>query len=193
MKNTYKFWILFLLVVYFFAGYRIIGSLPHYISIKGSIFLDYMIPLIPFFIVFYLAGYLFVFLPVFIVKNRRQFNKLSLMYFLIITVSFIMFNVLPVELERIWATGSDLFSRITLFQQRIDSRFNNFPSLHVALNMFSFLIVKSKSKKLAGYLFPLFVLIVISTLLVKQHIIIDVAGGIIMALIFYWAYKKYGA
>ena len=164
-------------MAYFFVGYRIVGLFPHLHSIKPEIILDSLIPLVPFFIIFYVFGYIFVFIPTLLINERREFYSLAKTYFLIISLSFLVFLAVPIELQRNYATENNLLSRVTLFQQRVDTRFNNFPSLHVALNLFSFLVIKNKNSKLGKSLLPLIILIIASTLFVKPSPSVSVVFG----------------
>lgn len=149
--------------------------------INGATSIDRALPLVPEFIVFYMLGYLFVLVPCFAVKERRAFQAAIVAFCLMMAVAFVMFRYLPIQMEKTYATGGDWFSRLAYFQQSQDTRYNNFPSLHVALNVYAYAIIAWQWPGLGrGWLVPP-VLIVLSTLLVKQHLVVDVIGGIGLA------------
>jgi membrane-associated phospholipid phosphatase len=184
-----RFIVALLMFIYFEIGYiwsaRDVSSYAY----DGAIWLDSVLPLVPFFIVFYMLGYLFVFSPCFTLKNKVDFYWGTAIFFLILSISFLIFKHFPVVMEKTIATSSDGFSQLTQFQQKADTKFNNFPSLHVSLNLFAFFIFTHNTKKLFWAVLPLPILIIASTLLVKQHLIIDVVGGVTLALLAYQLFK----
>jgi membrane-associated phospholipid phosphatase len=58
---------------------------------------------------------------------------------------------------------------------------NAFPSLHVSLTILAVLFVFARSWKWGVRLLPLGVLIILSTLFIKQHAVVDVIGGLLLA------------
>jgi membrane-associated phospholipid phosphatase len=184
-----------LVFIYFELGYLWSGS-GHgpYDSINASFAIDEAIPLVPFFIVFYMLGYLFVFLPCFLLKEKSEFFWGVVTFILMLSVSFLIFKYYPVHMYKTYAIGTDGFSKLTYFQQKADVSYNNCPSLHVALNLFSWLILLHRWPKVVVWIIPLPILIILSTLFVKQHLFVDVMGGICVALFgyFFWrALVKY--
>ncbi|MBW3000100.1 phosphatase PAP2 family protein [Candidatus Woesearchaeota archaeon] len=186
-----KILVFFLLVGYFLLFYNILGYIPHYASLEAATFIDKIIPLVPFFVIFYLIGFVFSIVPLFITEEKKEFYWLAFNYFLILTVSFVMFVLIPIEFKKDFVLGTDFFSRLIESVQAVDSDFNNFPSLHVSLNFFTVLFVKDKNPKLGLWLLPIPILIIFSTMFVKQHLFIDVIGGIVIAALFFYIFKRY--
>lgn len=187
----HKLFIFSSVLLYFLVVYNGMGFLPRYASFSATTFIDNFIPLMPSFIIFYMIGYVFVALPVFFVKEKKEMSWLGLIFFLMLTFSFLMFMLVPIEMNKTLADGNGFLSKVTLLQQQVDTTFNNFPSLHVSLNLFAFLFIRDKNKKWGNYLFLVMVLIVISTLFVKQHLFVDVIGGVFVGTFFYGFYNKY--
>lgn len=74
----------------------------------------------------------------------------------------------------------------------IDAADNLFPSIHCLVSWFCFLAVKGQKKIPIWYKavsFILAVLVFLSTLFTKQHVIVDVAGGIFLAQGCFWIGK----
>jgi len=186
---TLRFIVALLMFIYFEISYIWASRGVSHYAYDGAIWLDGVLPLVPFFIVFYMLGYLFVFSPCFTLKNKVDFYWGTAIFFLILSISFLIFKHFPVVMDKTIATSNDGFSQLTQFQQKADTKFNNFPSLHVSLNLFAFLIFTHNTKKLFWAVLPLPILIIASTLLVKQHLIIDVVGGVILALLAYKLFK----
>ncbi|MGB5212000.1 MAG: phosphatase PAP2 family protein [Gammaproteobacteria bacterium] len=143
--------------------------------------LDRWLPLVPEFIVFYMLGYIFVLVPCLAVRRRHDFYAATVCFCLILAVGFLCFRYLPVHMDKPLATGGEWFARWTRFQQAVDTPYNNFPSLHVALNVFAFGLLSWQARKQSWWWLPIPVLIVLSTLLVKQHLVLDVLAGLLLA------------
>ena len=169
------------ITLFFQLGYVWASKGHHIASMSGgNTALDGMIPLVPIFIVPYIAGYFFVFAPLLLLSDRKDYYWGSTIFIAVLSIGFLSFKFFPVLLDRSYATGDDIFSKITLLQKKIDTPLNNCPSFHVALNTYCWgsLYIKYGKKMLQWIWIP--ALIIASTLLVKQHLIIDVIGGIIL-------------
>jgi membrane-associated phospholipid phosphatase len=171
-----------LTLIYFQVGYKW-GYRSHDGAgvIDGLTGLDAMLPLVPGFIVFYMLGYFFVFAPCFVVRERHAFRAAIVAFCVCMAVGFVVFRYFPIEMQKTYATGDDWFSKLAYFQQSKDTAYNNFPSLHVGLNVYAYALIAWQSRKINPAWLVLPVLIIISTLLVKQHLVIDVLGGLVLA------------
>jgi len=78
---------------------------------------------------------------------------------------------------------------------RIDAADNLFPSIHCLTSWFCYIAVRKNKKISEGYRYlSLFIALSIcmSTLTTKQHVIVDVAGGIGLSEISYFLVEKTG-
>ncbi len=178
------------LLVYFAGGYALVGWFNEHFAhpLHAATALDRALPLIPAFVVFYLLGDVFVFGVLFVVRDRRTFDVAAIAMAMMLTVAFLTFLLFPIEMHKQIALGNDLFSRLTRFQQVTDTGFNTFPSLHVALNTFAYLVMVRERPRWRWRLLPVLVLIILSTLFVKQHLVVDVIGGLVLAACGYGAF-----
>ena len=110
------------------------------------------------------------------------YYKYIVSYVLITIIANIIFIVCPTTVNRPTVSGNDIFSIMTKIVFFVDNEpLNCFPSLHCAI---SFLwIIYTLSMKNSNKYFKLFItiisiLIIISTLFIKQHVFIDMIGGI---------------
>jgi membrane-associated phospholipid phosphatase len=67
----------------------------------------------------------------------------------------------------------------------IDPPFNTFPSLHVSLATLATLVVWQHNPRLGRWMALGATVLTLSTFLVKQHFIIDAAGGVAVAVLWY--------
>jgi membrane-associated phospholipid phosphatase len=147
----------------------------------AATWLDGQIPLVPLFIVFYMLGYFFVLSPAFILRERCDFQAGIAVFVLMLGCAFLIFHLFPVYMHKQIAMGSDFFSSLTRHQQRMDVPYNNLPSLHVTLNVYAWLLIFHQAGRRALWWLPLPICIVVSTVLVKQHLLLDLLGGLVLA------------
>ncbi|MBS3108167.1 phosphatase PAP2 family protein [Candidatus Woesearchaeota archaeon] len=143
------------------------------------------IPFIPEFVFIYLMVFLVIFVPFFFVRKMDFYFAMAKSYIFVIIVSCIIYLLYPAELPR-YEYAMDTFSGWALnLLYAFDMPHNLLPSMHVSMAFLSSFIVNSYSKKYGIFLIALSVLISISTLFIKQHYILDVVTGFILALIGY--------
>ena len=183
------------LLAYFRWGYLASGSVNrhHPDPLTADIFLDHLIPLMPSFILFYMLGYVFVAAPMFLIHERREAYLYAAVFWVLLTVSFLIFTQLPIAMDKDIAVGRDWLSRLTRFQQQVDTRYNNLPSLHVSLNVFTYLFLRYKRPWLGRWLIWVVPFVVASTLLVKQHLVVDCLSGMMAGILAYLLYRRLAA
>jgi len=158
---------------------------------------DNAIPFVKEFIVPYVAWYGFIFfvMAYLCFKDRRTYYITLTCYALGLASSFITFYFFQTTVPRPEVMGSDVFSKMVLRIYGADQPYNCFPSIHV---LTSFLMVKAVSastfRSTANLLAVWFsaVMIIVSTLLVKQHVILDAVSGIIYADLIFRLVNAYG-
>jgi len=187
MNFKKRFWISLHFVLVFFTSYFLVDLIPKSRVYNLTIFIDSLIPLVSFFVLFYFFSYFFALIPFWIVKKDNELKNLFFTYCGILLISLFFYIFFPVKMERV-LLPSDIFSQFLNLWYLYDSPFNNFPSLHVAFGVFSSLFIYNKTRNM--WLLPLFVLIIVSPLLVKQHYFVDFLGGAALACFGYYVYKK---
>jgi len=181
--------------IYFEVGY-LWGQRGHSVatSYYGNSEWDALVPLIPEFIVPYTLGYIFVLVPMFLFRQKADYVWGASVFIIGMSLAFLVFKFSPVYMDKEYATGSDIFSRLTFHQQDSDTDYNNCPSLHVSLNLYCWILLFMKFGRSMLWLIWMPLTIMASTVLVKQHLLIDIAGGIVwgglMGAGFYWARYK---
>ena len=76
---------------------------------------------------------------------------------------------------------TDLFNWGVSLVYSLDQPLNAFPSLHVAIPVIATLFIYLRNRKLGIYLLPVTMLVILSTVFIKQHAVFDVVGGLILA------------
>lgn len=144
------------------------------------------IPFVPEAVFIYLLIFPFFLAPVFLIEKYRDFLLVAGVYFNLVTVSVIIFFVFPTTMERPAATVSGLAGKILNAVWVIDGKNNLFPSLHVSSVVFIALANGYFCRKSRLMSAVLALIISLSTLLVKQHTILDVLGGAVFGFGAFW-------
>lgn len=98
-------------------------------------------------------------------------------------VCFVTFRLFQTTVPRPVVPGQDIFMQLTRMVYQLDNPYNTFPSIHVMTSYIVFLGSKRTQKcsqKISWLAQGTAVLIILSTLFLKQHTLLDVAGGIIL-------------
>lgn len=156
--------------------------------------IDENIPFFPAFIFVYLTSYIIVFMPYFFIREEKEFKKTAWAYIVTLMIGYFIFLIYPVKMIRpeVLINGqlNGFFSQITTWFYALDQPYNNFPSLHVAMSFLSAGACFKFNKKY-WWLFLWAGAIAISTLLVKQHYVLDVLGGaVLFGGVYWWVMRR---
>jgi len=155
--------------------------------------IDDFIPFIPVFVVPYFMWYLFIIAVgvYFLLKSKEDLRKTFLSINISMVLTLIIYLLFPsYQSLRPLSYGGDIFSQWVKFLQAGDSSSCVCPSLHVSVCITLFLGVAScvPLKRKAGMKILAFILTVFicsSTVLIKQHSIVDVEAGVLMSVLVY--------
>lgn len=147
---------------------------------------DSTIPLIPWTIVIYYGCFLHWGLHYICVaklgnRNTRQFYAAD---FLIKSVSFLFFLCLPTVMHRPEVTGTGFWDDAIRFLYWMDKPYNLFPSIHCSVSWLCWISVRKNTQVPKWYrYFALIAAIAVclSTLTTRQHVLVDIAGGLLVA------------
>lgn len=175
-------------VVYYVASGSVVAKTGNFLTI-----LDSKIPFFPEFIYVYFSLYLMFivyfgyFLQYF--EKREVWTKLIPAIVTMLLVAFVFFIVVPSSYPRPiimdFLETNSLTKKMIVFLYKTDPPNNTTPSLHVASSFLLALISYDKSRAFGVVFTGWSLLIMASTLFVKQHYVIDVISGILLAL-FCW-------
>ena len=175
-----------------YSGSRAIAGGWYHHNIESS--LDLRLPFVPQFLIIYFGCY--VFWAVNYILAARQEREQVYRFFTADIISrcvcLMIFLAYPTTNTRPVIEGSGFWDLLTGWLYSIDAADNLFPSIHCLVSWFCFLAVKGQKKIPIWYKavsFILAVLVFLSTLFTKQHVIVDVAGGIFLAQGCFWIGK----
>lgn len=176
--------IIFQSIIYLIT--KVVQGTPHLI---GNI-IDDKIPFVVYFIIPYCIWYLMLFIIpyIFYKKDKNLFIKYILSYIIITISANLIFLIYPTTVIRPCLDGNNIFYLITKLIYEIDTPILNcFPSLHCGISMLWILfITKLKNENITKILtITISIIIMLSTLFIKQHVFIDLLSGTAIAAIIY--------
>lgn len=153
--------------------------------------LDRALPLQPVWALVYGALYLFlILLPVFVVRQEELVRRTVYAYLLIWITAYLFFFVLyPTAAPRparVTGEGFAVWGLRALYSS--DPPYNCFPSLHVAHSFVSALACHRVHARLGVLAVGFATLVAMSTLFTKQHYVLDVIAGVVLAVVACWIF-----
>jgi membrane-associated phospholipid phosphatase len=180
----------------------LMALVPFYLFIANSIedralhapalALDQVLPLQPAWALVYGALYAFlIVLPVFVVRQDDHIRRTFLAYLMVWIAAYICFWVYPTIAPRpakVPGTGFLVWSLRFLYDA--DPPYNCFPSLHVAHSFVSALTCYRVNKNVGVVAGVCASLVGLSTLFTKQHYVLDVITGVLLAGVAYVVFLR---
>ena len=167
-----------------YSGSRMIAGGWYHHNIETGV--DRSIPFVPEFLVIYFGCYVFWAVNYILIarQDRRSVYQFFTGDFISRCVRLVFFLAFPTTNTRPLITGSGLWNQAALWLYSIDAADNLFPSIHCLVSWFCYLGIRGRKEIPRWYQsvsMVIAILVFASTLLTKQHVIVDVAGGILLA------------
>ena len=167
-----------------YSGSRMITGGWYHHNIETGV--DRSIPFVPEFLVIYFGCYVFWAVNYILIarQDRRSVYQFFTGDFISRCVCLVSFLAFPTTNTRPLITGSGLWNQAALWLYSIDAADNLFPSIHCLVSWFCYLGIRGRKEIPRWYQsvsMVIAILVFASTLLTKQHVIVDVAGGILLA------------
>ena len=152
---------------------------------------DLKVPVIPWFIYIYLGCFLFWIVNYIMVGrlDRDHFYRFVTADIMSRLVCGIFFFLMPTTNIRPVIDGNSLSEILMRFVYSVDQPSNLFPSIHCLVSWFCYVGIRGRKEIPAWYrAFSCFfaIMVMVSTQVTKQHYIIDVIGGVVLAELMYY-------
>jgi membrane-associated phospholipid phosphatase len=141
------------------------------------------LPYVAAFVVPYTSTYVMPLVLLAVPCDRRTFRRIVACLLTALFVSAPMFVLLPLVPPRATALGDGLLDRLLALQYALDVDGNCFPSLHVTLAFITAFAVGKCLPRLRPAMLVWAALVAVSTVLVRQHYVVDAAAGIVIATV----------
>lgn len=172
---------------------RLIAGEWHHYNIESPI--DRMIPFWPPSVIIYFGCYLF-WVVNYILMGRQGKKEVCQFFaadFISRVVCMIFYLAFPTTNVRPAVEPAGFWNQAMLFLYRIDAADNLFPSIHCLVSWFCYIGLRGRKDIPAWYRWfscVMALLVCISTLTTKQHVIVDVIGGVLLAELCLYIGKK---
>lgn len=185
LELKYRLLVVSIVLVFWLIQYFLVNKIASssHGGFNSRIRVDASIPVIPEFIVVYFSTYVLVILPPILVTDTAYFIKVTIAYVAITLISSSFHLAYPSRIERLSPPkkhGGISWHLIGMFQG-LCKPYGNFPSTHMAFSVLSVFITFMVIGYIAGIVFSLWAaLIAVSTLVTRQHYLLDLAAGCII-------------
>lgn len=176
-----------------YSGSRMVaGSWYHY---NIETMADRCLPFVPQFLIIYFGCYLFWAVNYILIarQDRESVYRFFTGDFISRCICLVFFLGYPTTNTRPVILDDGFWNQAVLWLYSIDAADNLFPSIHCLVSWFCYLGIRGRKEVPVWYQrfsMILAILVFASTLLTKQHVIVDVAGGILVAELCFWIGQK---
>jgi membrane-associated phospholipid phosphatase len=172
-------------VVSLFLGglYEGVRFLPHRASAVVAWDPVRFVPCVGIFVVPYVLAFLVAAVVVQTPFSRADFRRFLESLCVAELFSVLCFWLLPLLPPRVTTLGDGILDRALALVYALDVNGNCFPSLHVSLSFLAALAVGRCRPRLRAVMLLWATLVAVSTVFVHQHYVIDMVGGIALALV----------
>ncbi|NLY43350.1 MAG: phosphatidic acid phosphatase [Clostridiaceae bacterium] len=161
--------------------------------------LDDYIPFVKEMVIPYLFWYIYIIIALVYLglTSKKDFYNLCAFMFIGMTICFIIYALFPNGQKlRPVIHGTDFFSRLVAYIYMVDTPTNSAPSMHTldAIAVHVAFMKCDALKKKYGILtlsFITMVLIILSTVMLKQHSVLDLIYGVALSLVLYLIIYKF--
>ena len=190
-NNKQKVWVGPLGIVAFMVFYMIPNHLSlfqvHYLHMfefeKNISFMDWSVW-------FYMSDYLYIAVVFTLLKNFENMNKIFYAQMMMLVFTMLVFLFYPTAYPRPVVEYTGVTGAFVQLLHSLDTPGNAFPSVHVGMTFLAgFGFIKEQRRWL--FLFMVWAIFIsVSTLTLKQHYVLDVIYGFIMAVVFYYVGQR---
>lgn len=172
-----------------YLGARQIVQSWHHYDMTTSF--DSLIPFLPWTISVYWGCYLFWCINYFLcsVQEKSERDRFFCADALAKGICFLLYLILPTTNIRPEITGNTVWDDLMKLLYSVDAADNLFPSIHCLVSWLCWIGVRRRkdiSLLYRNFSLAMAVVVCISTLTTRQHVIADVVGGILLAEICYY-------
>ncbi|MFD0694352.1 phosphatase PAP2 family protein [Paenibacillus sp. GCM10027628] len=148
--------------------------------------LDRQIPFLKIFVVPYVSWYVFLLAGFMYLayKDRQTYYKTLLQFIIGLLLCYVVYAIYQTYVPRPQISGDDWMLRLVQWVYRVDQPFNCFPSTHVLtsyLMMKAYLSTTQISRLVTTAVTLMSLLIIASTQFMKQHVLLDIVGAVLVA------------
>lgn len=158
-------------------------------------FVDDLIPLWTPFVIIYISYFgLLIWTFIYFIKNNKAAALKTGLAAVIIACSsaYIFYYLFQNKINRPLVANTNIFNISYNYLNSQVDQYNALPSLHVAISVIVAAIFFKSKLKLFRFVLIWVILIILSTVLTKQHYFLDLVTGLILGVLSYWCANYLG-
>lgn len=158
-----------------------------------ALMLDKEIPFVSLFVFPYVYWYIYIFIGLIFIlsKDRKRYLRTLMAIYIGMCMCYVFYYLYPVEISRPVIDNNTIANKLVNIIYENDRPVNCFPSIHVLNTYIIMRFTKVKDNKSWFYYTNIIgILIMLSTLFIKQHFILDGVVAIILAEVVILIAKK---
>lgn len=176
-----------------YVGTRMIAHNWHHYNIESP--LDDLIPFWPPSVMVYLGCYLFWVINYILIarQEKEEVCQFFTADFLSRVICMVCYLAIPTTNTRPQVSEDGFWNLVMSFLYSVDAADNLFPSIHCLVSWLCYAGIRARKnipEWYRGFSAVFAILVCISTLTTKQHVLLDVAGGVALAEICLYVGKK---
>jgi membrane-associated phospholipid phosphatase len=144
----------------------------------------------PEFVLIYLTIYPTFLLPFLFVRQKDFFRLFSLAYISVMCICYLIYLFFPVSIDRPELSVHSFSTWVLAIVYAADRPWNCFPSLHVAMSLLAALTILEVHRIRGMLVLVLTLWIAYSTVLIKQHYVLDVLAAIALTFTIHFVYVR---
>lgn len=148
------------------------------------------IPFAPKFVFIYLTIYPVFLLPFLFIHQRDFFRLFSFAYITVMCICYLVYLFYPVSIDRPELSVSCFSTWVLGIVYAADRPWNCFPSLHVAMSLLASLTILEVHRIRGMLILFLTFWIAYSTILIKQHYVLDVVAAMLLTFTIHFFYMR---
>lgn len=148
------------------------------------------LPLTPEFVFIYLTIYPTFLLPFLFIRQKEFFRLFSFAYITVMCICYLVYLFFPVSIERPTLSVTSFSTWVLAIVYRADRPWNCFPSMHVAMSLLAALTILEVHRIRGMLNLVLTLWIAYSTILIKQHYVLDVVTALALTFAIHFVYVR---
>lgn len=136
----------------------------------------------PIFIIPYIYWYIFMAIAFgyFLYNDRTDYMRVFIAVVIGMCCCYVVYYIFPTEMTRPTVENSNILNKLINMIYAKDRPLNCFPSIHVLITYFIMRYTNNENKIYFYYTQIVGILIILSTVYIKQHFVLDILGSIIL-------------
>lgn len=188
IKNPSAYFSKAFIIIFVFVFYCLLYLVINYFPVFNPrlvppSFIDRAIPVIEWTVWIYISYYALPVLAGVFIDDMHYLDRYAQSLMSACIACAIVFIFFPTEITRYTFKEDGVTGFVVKYLHLLDKPRNCFPSMHIAVSYIAAFTIIRYKKKHGIFLLVWAVMITLSTLTIKQHYIVDVAGGFVIALI----------